>query len=89
MPTYTGISSEAFRYLLDRQAEQALRILPGFYLRSLSEKQRWGSWGGSGSPVGMEGRGDKALYCLQLAPLIRHEPCPLITPNRTPKVHQL
>ena len=32
MPTYTGISSEAFRHPLDRQAEQALRNLPGFNL---------------------------------------------------------
>ncbi|MEH2302662.1 MAG: M48 family metallopeptidase [Nostoc sp.] len=32
MPTYTGISSEAFRHPLDRQAEQALRNLPGFDL---------------------------------------------------------
>lgn len=30
MPTYTGISSEAFRHPLDREAEQALRNLPGF-----------------------------------------------------------
>jgi Zn-dependent protease with chaperone function len=30
MPTYTGISSEAFRHPLDRQAEQALRNIPGF-----------------------------------------------------------
>ena len=32
MPTYTGISSEAFRHPLDRQAEQTLRNLPGFDL---------------------------------------------------------
>ncbi|GBE95322.1 M48 family metallopeptidase [Nostoc cycadae] len=32
MPTYTGISSDAFRHPLDRQAEQALRNLPGFEL---------------------------------------------------------
>lgn len=32
MPTYTGISSEAFRHPLDRQAEQALRGVPGFDL---------------------------------------------------------
>lgn len=32
MPTYTGISSEAFRHPLDRQAEQALRSIPGFDL---------------------------------------------------------
>lgn len=32
MATYTGISSEAFRHPLDRQAEQALRSLPGFDL---------------------------------------------------------
>ncbi|MBW4645067.1 MAG: M48 family metallopeptidase [Goleter apudmare HA4340-LM2] len=32
MPIYTGISSEAFRHPLDRQAEQALRNLPGFDL---------------------------------------------------------
>ncbi|WP_427160557.1 M48 family metallopeptidase [Aliinostoc sp. HNIBRCY26] len=32
MPTYTGISSEAFRHPLDSQAEQALRNLPGFDL---------------------------------------------------------
>lgn len=32
MPTYTGISSEAFRHPLDYQAEQALRNLPGFDL---------------------------------------------------------
>jgi Zn-dependent protease with chaperone function len=32
MPTYSGISSEAFRHPLDRQAEQALRSVPGFDL---------------------------------------------------------
>ncbi len=32
MPRYTGISSEAFRHPLDRQAEQALRSVPGFDL---------------------------------------------------------
>lgn len=32
MPTYTGISSEAFRHPLDRQAEETLRNLPGFDL---------------------------------------------------------
>ena len=32
MPTYSGISSEAFRHPLDRQAEQTLRSLPGFEL---------------------------------------------------------
>ncbi|MDB9536588.1 M48 family metallopeptidase [Dolichospermum planctonicum CS-1226] len=32
MPTYTGISSAAFRHPLDIQAEQALRSLPGFDL---------------------------------------------------------
>ncbi|AFZ57958.1 M48 family metalloprotease [Anabaena cylindrica FACHB-243] len=32
MPTYKGISSEAFRHPLDSQAEQALRSLPGFDL---------------------------------------------------------
>jgi Zn-dependent protease with chaperone function len=30
MPTYTGISSEAFRHPLDRQAEQSLRRVPLF-----------------------------------------------------------
>jgi Zn-dependent protease with chaperone function len=30
MPTYPGISSEAFRHPLDRQAEDALRSVPGF-----------------------------------------------------------
>ena len=30
MPAYPGISSEAFRHPLDREAEQALRNLPGF-----------------------------------------------------------
>lgn len=30
MPTYTGISSEAFKHPLDRQAEQTLRSVPGF-----------------------------------------------------------
>ena len=30
MPTYKGISSEAFRHPLDRQAEETLRGLPGF-----------------------------------------------------------
>ena len=30
MPTYTGISSEAFRHPLDKQAEEALRSVPGF-----------------------------------------------------------
>jgi Zn-dependent protease with chaperone function len=32
MPTYTGISSEAFRHPLDYQAEQVLRSVPGFDL---------------------------------------------------------
>ncbi|NJN88625.1 MAG: M48 family metallopeptidase [Leptolyngbyaceae cyanobacterium SL_7_1] len=32
MPTYTGISSEAFRHPLDYQAEQTLRSVPGFDL---------------------------------------------------------
>ncbi|MDX2232819.1 MAG: M48 family metallopeptidase [Leptolyngbyaceae cyanobacterium bins.349] len=32
MPTYTGISSEAFRHPLDHQAEQTLRSVPGFDL---------------------------------------------------------
>ncbi|MGF1672511.1 MAG: peptidase M48, partial [Rivularia sp. (in: cyanobacteria)] len=30
MPTYKGISSEAFKHPLDRQAEETLRGLPGF-----------------------------------------------------------
>lgn len=32
MPTYTGISSDAFRHPLDAQAEQTLRSVPGFDL---------------------------------------------------------
>lgn len=32
MPSYPGISSEAFKHPLDHQAEQALRSLPGFDL---------------------------------------------------------
>jgi Zn-dependent protease with chaperone function len=32
MPTYPGISSEAFKHPLDREAEQALRSVPGFDL---------------------------------------------------------
>lgn len=32
MPTYPGLSSEAFRHPLDRQAEQALHTIPGFAL---------------------------------------------------------
>jgi Zn-dependent protease with chaperone function len=32
MPRYTGISSEAFKHPLDRQAEQSLRRVPGFDL---------------------------------------------------------
>ena len=36
MPTYSGISSEAFRHPLDRQAEQTLRSLPGFDLLTKS-----------------------------------------------------
>lgn len=32
MPTYTGISSEAFRHPLDKEAEVALRSVPGFDL---------------------------------------------------------
>ena len=36
MPTYTGISSEAFRHPLDRQAEETLRSVPGFDLLARS-----------------------------------------------------
>ncbi len=32
MPSYSGISSDAFRHPLDRQAEETLRSLPGFEL---------------------------------------------------------
>lgn len=32
MPSYPGISSDAFRHPLDRQAEEALRSVPGFNL---------------------------------------------------------
>ena len=32
MPAYPGISSDAFRHPLDREAEQALRSVPGFDL---------------------------------------------------------
>jgi Zn-dependent protease with chaperone function len=44
MPTYTGISSEAFKHPLDRQAEEALRSVPGFdivaksFIEYLSER---------------------------------------------------
>lgn len=47
MPTYTGISSEAFRHPLDRQAEQALRSVPGFdlvarkFVEFLSERPQY------------------------------------------------
>lgn len=47
MPTYTGISSEAFRHPLDRQAEQALRNVPGFdlvarkFVEFLSERPQY------------------------------------------------
>ncbi len=30
MPSYPGLSSEAFRHPLDTQAEQTLRSVPGF-----------------------------------------------------------
>ncbi|ACK66724.1 peptidase M48 Ste24p [Rippkaea orientalis PCC 8801] len=36
MPTYTGISSEAFRHPLDKQAEQTLRSVPGFNILAKS-----------------------------------------------------
>jgi Zn-dependent protease with chaperone function len=36
MPTYTGISNEAFRHPLDLQAEQSLRSVPGFDLLARS-----------------------------------------------------
>ncbi|MGI0484681.1 M48 family metallopeptidase [Pantanalinema rosaneae CENA516] len=47
MPTYTGISSEAFRHPLDRQAEETLRSVPGFdlvarrFVEYLSERPRF------------------------------------------------
>jgi Zn-dependent protease with chaperone function len=46
MPTYTGISSEAFRHPLDRQAEESLRSVPGFdllarkFIEFLAERPR-------------------------------------------------
>lgn len=39
MPTYSGISSEAFRHPLDRQAEQTLRSVPGFDIVAKSFSQ--------------------------------------------------
>ena len=47
MPTYPGISSEAFRHPLDRQAEATLRTVPGFdlaarkFVEFLSERPRF------------------------------------------------
>jgi Zn-dependent protease with chaperone function len=47
MPSYPGISSEAFRHPLDRQAEQTLRSVPGFnlvarkFVEFLSERPRF------------------------------------------------
>jgi len=47
MPTYTGISSEAFRHPLDRQAEETLRSFPGFdlvarkFVEFLSERPQY------------------------------------------------
>ncbi|WP_013323139.1 M48 family metalloprotease [Gloeothece verrucosa] len=39
MPTYTGISSNAFRHPLDQQAEASLRSLPGFDILAKSFSQ--------------------------------------------------
>lgn len=36
MPSYPGLSSEAFRHPLDKQAEQTLRTVPGFDLVAIS-----------------------------------------------------
>ncbi|MBP0009710.1 MULTISPECIES: M48 family metallopeptidase [unclassified Roseofilum] len=47
MPTYTGISSEAFRHPLDWEAEQTLRSFPGFdllarkFVEFLSERPQY------------------------------------------------
>lgn len=58
MPTYPGISSEAFRHPLDRQAEQALRSVPGFdlvarrFVEFLSERPQYVFFMGNGIQVG-------------------------------------
>ena len=36
MPSYPGLSSEAFRHPLDKQAEETLRSVPGFDLVATS-----------------------------------------------------
>lgn len=58
MPTYTGISSDAFRHPLDAQAEQALRSVPGFdlvarrFVEFLYERPRQVYLMGNGIEVG-------------------------------------
>jgi Zn-dependent protease with chaperone function len=59
MPSYPGISSEAFRHPLDREAEQALRSLPGFdlvarkFVEFLSERPQFVYQMGNGIQVGV------------------------------------
>ena len=58
MPAYPGISSEAFRHPLDREAEDALRSLPGFdliarkFVEFLHERPRFVYLMGNGIQVG-------------------------------------
>lgn len=40
MPSYAGLSSEAFRHPLDKQAEETLRSVPGFDLVATSAAWR-------------------------------------------------
>ncbi len=58
MPSYPGISSEAFRHPLDREAEQALRSLPGFevaarkFMEFFLERPNYVYFMGNGIQVG-------------------------------------
>lgn len=58
MPTYTGISSEAFRHPFDRQAEQTLRNVPGFdlvarkFVEFVYERPQFVYWMGNSIQVG-------------------------------------
>ena len=58
MPTYSGISSAAFRHPLDYQAEQALRSVPGFdlvarkFVEFIYERPRYIYMMGNGIEVG-------------------------------------
>ena len=93
MPTYTGISSEAFRHPLDQQAEQALRGVPGFdliarkFVEFLSERPQFVFQMGNSIQVGPRQYGNLYQMLRECARDLDVHPEPVMFISQSPIVN--